>query len=74
MYPCFYVALGLLAKRRLREMRIGMWLDGSYRGTWSRECGGPRWYCLRILDRRDGRAPAFPIIVSLALSGRRDLC
>ncbi len=28
MYPCFYVALGLLARRRLRNLRIGMWLDG----------------------------------------------
>jgi two-component system cell cycle response regulator len=28
MYPCFYIALGLLARRRLRNLRIGMWLDG----------------------------------------------
>src|SRR5437899_2287865 len=32
MYPCFYVALGLLARRRLRDMRVGMWLDGLIAG------------------------------------------
>jgi two-component system, cell cycle response regulator len=32
MYPCFYVALGLLARRRLRSMRAGMWLDGLIAG------------------------------------------
>lgn len=32
MYPCFYVALGLLARRRLRNLRIGMWLDGLIAG------------------------------------------
>jgi diguanylate cyclase (GGDEF)-like protein len=32
MYPCFYIALGLLARRHLRELRIGMWLDGLIAG------------------------------------------
>jgi two-component system, cell cycle response regulator len=32
MYPCFYVALGLLARRRLRGMRMAMWLDGLIAG------------------------------------------
>jgi two-component system cell cycle response regulator len=32
MYPCFYVALGLLARRHLRELRISMWLDGLIAG------------------------------------------
>ena len=32
MYPCFYVALGLLARRHLRELRLSMWLDGLIAG------------------------------------------
>jgi two-component system cell cycle response regulator len=32
MYPCFYVALGLLARRHLRDLPIGMWLDGLIAG------------------------------------------
>ena len=32
MYPCFYVALGLLARRHLRDLRVGMWLDGLIAG------------------------------------------
>ncbi len=32
MYPCFYVALGLLARPRLRGMRMAMWLDGLIAG------------------------------------------
>jgi two-component system, cell cycle response regulator len=32
MYPCFYVALGLLARRHLRELRTSMWLDGLIAG------------------------------------------
>jgi two-component system, cell cycle response regulator len=32
MYPCFYVALGLLARRHLRDLRISMWLDGLIAG------------------------------------------
>jgi len=32
MYPCFYVALGLLARSRLRGMRMAMWLDGLIAG------------------------------------------
>jgi diguanylate cyclase (GGDEF)-like protein len=32
MYPCFYVALGLLARSRLRGMGIAMWLDGLIAG------------------------------------------
>jgi len=32
MYPCFYVAVGMLARRHLREARAGMWLDGLIAG------------------------------------------
>jgi diguanylate cyclase (GGDEF)-like protein len=32
MYPCFYVALGLLVKDHLRDLRIGIWLDGLIAG------------------------------------------
>ncbi len=32
MYPCFYVALGLLARGHLRDLRIGIWLDGLIAG------------------------------------------
>jgi two-component system, cell cycle response regulator len=32
MYPCFYVALGLLARRHLRDLRVSMWLDGLIAG------------------------------------------
>jgi two-component system cell cycle response regulator len=39
MYPCFYVALGLLARRRLRDMRIGMWLDGLIAGLGAASVG-----------------------------------
>lgn len=39
MYPCFYVALGLLARRRLRDMRTGMWLDGLIAGLGAASVG-----------------------------------
>jgi two-component system, cell cycle response regulator len=39
MYPCFYVALGLLARRRLRDMRVGMWLDGMIAGLGAASVG-----------------------------------
>jgi two-component system, cell cycle response regulator len=32
MYPCFYVAVGLLVRRHLRHARAGMWLDGVIAG------------------------------------------
>lgn len=32
MYPCFYVAVVLLARRHLRQARTGMWLDGAIAG------------------------------------------
>jgi two-component system cell cycle response regulator len=32
MYPCMYVALTLLVGTHLRELRIGMWLDGLIAG------------------------------------------
>ena len=32
MYPCFYVAVALLARRHLRDARAGMWLDGAIAG------------------------------------------
>jgi two-component system cell cycle response regulator len=31
-YPCYYVAITLLARAHLRELRIGMWLDGLIAG------------------------------------------
>jgi two-component system, cell cycle response regulator len=31
-YPCYYVALVLLMRAHLRELRIGMWLDGLIAG------------------------------------------
>jgi two-component system, cell cycle response regulator len=39
MYPCFYVALGLLATHRLRDMRVGMWLDGLIAGLGAASVG-----------------------------------
>jgi diguanylate cyclase (GGDEF)-like protein len=32
MYPCFYVAVGMLSRRHLRHARAGMWLDGVIAG------------------------------------------
>jgi diguanylate cyclase (GGDEF)-like protein len=32
MYPCFYVAIGMLVRRQLRDPRTGMWLDGLIAG------------------------------------------
>lgn len=32
MYPCFYVGLGLLVKDHLRDLRVGIWLDGLIAG------------------------------------------
>ncbi len=32
MYPCFYVAVVLLARRHLRDVRASMWLDGLIAG------------------------------------------
>lgn len=32
MYPCFYVAVVMLARRQLRDARTGMWLDGVIAG------------------------------------------
>lgn len=32
MYPCFYVAVVMLARRHLRDVRAGMWLDGLIAG------------------------------------------
>ena len=39
MYPCFYVALGLLARKRLRGMRVAMWLDGLIAGLGAASVG-----------------------------------
>jgi two-component system, cell cycle response regulator len=39
MYPCFYVALGLLARSRLRGMRMAMWLDGLIAGLGAASVG-----------------------------------
>ncbi|HEV3093898.1 MAG TPA: GGDEF domain-containing protein [Solirubrobacteraceae bacterium] len=32
MYPCFYVAVAMLARRHLRGVGLGMWLDGLIAG------------------------------------------
>ncbi len=38
-YPCYYVALVLLARAHLRELRIGMWLDGLIAGLGAASVG-----------------------------------
>jgi two-component system cell cycle response regulator len=38
-YPCYYIALMLLARAHLRELRIGMWLDGLIAGLGAASVG-----------------------------------
>jgi diguanylate cyclase (GGDEF)-like protein len=63
MYPCFYVALGLLARRRLRGMRMSMWLDGLIAGLAAASVGAAL-ILPPILDGAPGAHSS--IVVSLA--------
>jgi two-component system, cell cycle response regulator len=63
MYPCFYVALGLLARRHLRELRIGMWLDGLIAGL-AAACVAAALVLPPVLDSATGVHSS--IVVSLA--------
>jgi two-component system, cell cycle response regulator len=63
MYPCFYVALGLLARRHLRDLRISMWLDGLIAGLGAASVGAAL-VLPPILDSATGVHSS--IVVSLA--------
>jgi two-component system cell cycle response regulator len=63
MYPCFYVALGLLARRHLRHLRISMWLDGLIAGLGA-ACVAAALVLPPIL--RDATGVHSSIVVSLA--------
>jgi two-component system, cell cycle response regulator len=63
MYPCFYVALGLLARSRLRGMRMAMWLDGLIAGLGAASVGAAL-ILPPILDNATGVHSS--IVVSLA--------
>lgn len=63
MYPCFYVALGLLARRHLRDLRIGMWLDGIIAGL-AAACVAAALVLPPVLDSAAGAHSS--IVVSLA--------
>jgi two-component system, cell cycle response regulator len=63
MYPCFYVALGLLARSRLRGMHMAMWLDGLIAGLGAASVGAAL-ILPPILDTATGAHSS--IVVSLA--------
>ncbi len=63
MYPCFYVALGLLARRHLRDLRISMWLDGLIAGL-AAACVASALILPPILDSATGAHSS--LVVSLA--------
>ncbi len=63
MYPCFYVALGLLARRHLRELRVSMWLDGLIAGLGA-ACVAAAFVLPPILHNATGLHSS--IVVSLA--------
>jgi two-component system, cell cycle response regulator len=63
MYPCFYVALGLLARRHLRDLRASMWLDGLIAGLGA-ACVAAAWVLPPILQNATGMHSS--IVVSLA--------
>jgi two-component system cell cycle response regulator len=63
MYPCFYIALGLLARSRLRGMRMTMWLDGLIAGLGAASVGAAL-ILPPILDSATGVHSS--IVVSLA--------
>ena len=63
MYPCFYVALGLLARKRLRGMSMSMWLDGLIAGLGAASVGAAL-ILPPILDNATGAHSS--IVVSLA--------
>jgi two-component system, cell cycle response regulator len=63
MYPCFYVGLGLLARSRLRGMRIAMWLDGLIAGLGAASVGAAL-ILPPILDAATGAHSS--IVVSIA--------
>ncbi|HEX4837148.1 MAG TPA: hypothetical protein VFV03_01280, partial [Solirubrobacteraceae bacterium] len=63
MYPCFYVSLGLLARRHLRDLRIGMWLDGLIAGLGAASIAA----ALILPPILESATSAYsPIVVSLA--------
>src|SRR5260370_38221507 len=63
MSPCFSVALGLLARSRLRGMRMAMWLDGLIAGLGAASVGAAL-ILPPILDSATGAHSS--IVVSLA--------
>lgn len=63
MYPCFYVAVGLLARRQLRDVRAGMWLDGAIAGLGAASVAAAL-ILPPILDQASGAHA--PLAVSLA--------